>query len=336
MWEECTDNIRYFPSWAAKLTKSTLTPEPLKKFIRNIDNSPFIVAVKLFKKRHDYDIVITGDFKAGIFYALLRKIFARTSCPHLLLDLMLDAEVQNPVWRFKRRLQKKLLASVDCMLVFSRSELEHYAKTLDIEQDRFRFVPYHTNVTKPQMVSTDEGYLFSAGKSGRDYETLIEAVRDIPVDLIIVSDRASMEGLEILPNVKVHYDVSYDNYLELMKNSKLVIVPIKPHIRSLGMVVMLEAMAYGKPTINTRAISNVEYIKDGENGYLTELGDSEAIKQNILHLLDNPEECSRIGKNALRDVKELWSFEKYVLSVLGIAKELTNGRIKHDNNQGGT
>lgn len=332
LWEEHTDNIRYFPSWASRLAKSPFVPRLFRSFIQNIDNSPFVVAVKLFIKRNDYDIVITGDFKAGIFYALLRKIFAPTSCLHLLLDLMLDAERQNPAWRFKRRLQKKLLASVDCLLVFSRSELEYYPKALNIDLDRFRFVPYHTNITKPQMIPANEGYLFSAGKSGRDYETLIKAVKNIPADLVVVSDRASMEGLELPSNVKVYYDVPYDNYLELLKKSKIVIIPIKPHIRSLGMVVMLEAMAYGKPTISTQAISSVDYIKDGENGYLTKMEDSEAISKNILHLLDNPDECSRIGKNALRDVKEHWSFEKYVLSVLDIAKEITNGHVKHDTN----
>jgi glycosyltransferase involved in cell wall biosynthesis len=322
LWEERTQNIRYFPSWGSKLNQSPFVPRALKRIIQQVYDSPFIIALRLFRNRKDYDIIITGDFQAGIFYALLRKLFAKNSCPHLFLDLMLDAEGCTLVWRLKRRFQKKILASVDCMLVFSRNEVDYYSKVLNISPDRFRFVPYHTNITEPQIISTDEGYVFSAGKSGRDYKTLIDAVKDIPVNLVIVSDKASMRNIEIPANVKVYYDITYDNYLELLKKSKIVVVPLKPHIRSLGMVVMLEGMALGKPVIISRAISNVEYIKHGENGYLPEVGDSQAIKRYILHLVNNPKECEKIGKNALRDVKENWVYEKYVRMVLEIVQEL--------------
>ncbi len=324
LWEERTHNVRYFPSWGSRLSRQAFIPPPLRKFIQHIDNLPVVIALRLFKNKKDYDIVITGDFKAGIFYALFRKLFAGNSCPHLLLDLMLDAERQSLRWRIKRFIQKKILASVDCMLVFSRSELEYYSRVLNISADKFRFVPYHTNITQPQMISANAGYLFSAGKSGRDYKTLMEAAKNLPVELIVVSDRASMQGIKIPSNVKVYYDISYDNYLELLKDSMVVVLPLSPHIRSLGMVVMLEAMALGKPTINSRAISNVEFINDGENGLLVEMENPQALREKILSLLDNSEECNRIGRNALADVKKHWSFEKYVRSVLSIAQELTS------------
>jgi glycosyltransferase involved in cell wall biosynthesis len=325
LWEECTQNIRYMPSLIDRLSQTTFLPQKVKNICTKIDKLPLIIALRLFIRKKDYDIIITGDFQVGLFYALLRKIFTRNSCPHFFLDLMLDAEQSSLLWRFKRWVQKKVLASVDCMLVFSKNELEYYPRLLDIPAARFRFLPYHTNITKPQLVNTNQGYIFSAGKSGRDYRTLIEAVKDMSMDLYIVSDEASMQGIEIPHNVKVYYNITYDKYLELLRNSSIVVIPLMPHIRSLGMVVMLEAMALGKPTIITRAISNVEYIKDKKNGYLVEVGDHNAIKEKIQLLSQNPQAYNNIRENALRDVREHWVFEKYVRSVLNIAQELING-----------
>ncbi len=131
-----------------------------------------------------------------------------------------------------------------------------------------------------------------------------------------------MRGIDIPTNVKVFYDIDYGKYLEMMQKSKLVVIPLVSHIRSLGMVVMLEAMAYGKPVVTTRGISNVEYIRDGENGYLVEPEDPQVLKDRILELLGDPIKYRQIAETALADVKEHWSFKRYVETVLEIAEGL--------------
>ncbi len=322
LWEEYTDNVRGIYELEHDLMKSGLAPRGYTSFIKRVKDGPLATAWKLFRRRKAYTLVITGDTYVGLYYAMLRKLLDRGGPPQLFIDFMLDRPQANAFWRFQKRLQGYIMSKIECTVVFSKGEISVYSQILHLEPSKFHYVPYHTNILKPEFVASHQGYVFSAGRSGRDYNILLEAVKGLDVPVIIISDRHSLEGLTIPPNVKVYYDSSYDNYLQLLKNSQIVVVPLQPDIRSLGMVVMLEAMALGKPVITTRGASNVEYIRDGENGLFVNSGDWQGLKIKIQYLLGKSDECLRLGKNALADVNKYWTFDIYVRSVLDIAYKM--------------
>ena len=271
-------------------------------------------------------MMITGDTQVGLFYALLRNFIDRSGPPQLFIDFMLDRPQDNIFWRFGKRIQGYIMSGIECTIVFSKGEIPAYSQALRLPPRKFYYLPYHTNILEPALVTEHQGYIFSAGRSGRDYRTLLEAVRETEVPLIIVSDRASLQGLFIPENVKVFYNVSYDRYLQLLYNAQIVAIPVQPDIRSLGMVVMLEAMAMGKPVITTKAVSNIEYIRDGENGLFVESGNPKELRRKIEYLRKHPNECLKLGRTALADVNKYWTFEKYVQSVLDIAYKMAEHR----------
>ncbi|HOP11168.1 MAG TPA: glycosyltransferase family 4 protein [Oscillospiraceae bacterium] len=67
---------------------------------------------------------------------------------------------------------------------------------------------------------------------------------------------------------------------------------------------LLEAMAMGLPVISTDCAGSDEVIRDGENGLLVPVGDTDAMAVSIEKLLGNDELCAIMGAQAKKDVKK--------------------------------
>jgi glycosyltransferase involved in cell wall biosynthesis len=75
-------------------------------------------------------------------------------------------------------------------------------------------------------------------------------------------------------------------------------------------IVLIEAMAAGKPAISTNTSSMPEIIVDGQTGYLVPPGDSEKLADRAIELLQNPSLREQFGKAARRRVGELFILER--------------------------
>jgi glycosyltransferase involved in cell wall biosynthesis len=73
---------------------------------------------------------------------------------------------------------------------------------------------------------------------------------------------------------------------------------------------VLEAMASGIPVIVTRNTGAAELIVDGENGYVVPAADSEAIRDRLAHLANNPALLREMGRAARETARSL-TFEKF-------------------------
>jgi glycosyltransferase involved in cell wall biosynthesis len=70
-----------------------------------------------------------------------------------------------------------------------------------------------------------------------------------------------------------------------------------------GMVI-IEAMALGRPVIASRGGGPSEIIESGTSGILVEAEDPEALAREMLRLCDDPAERRRLGENAAQRVKD--------------------------------
>jgi len=61
-------------------------------------------------------------------------------------------------------------------------------------------------------------------------------------------------------------------------------------------LVYLEAMAAGLPVITPDHGGQVDFLKDGENGYLVRAGDTEALAGAIARLAADPDQARRMGQ----------------------------------------
>jgi L-malate glycosyltransferase len=77
-------------------------------------------------------------------------------------------------------------------------------------------------------------------------------------------------------------------------------------------LVALEAMACGVPVIGTRIGGIPEVIKDGETGFLCEVGDVGDVMKRAIQLVENPNTLQRFREAAMQDVIERFNADKIV------------------------
>ena len=96
---------------------------------------------------------------------------------------------------------------------------------------------------------------------------------------------------------------------DIMKNCYCLVVPSI----SEGLPrVILEAMALAKPVIASRVGGIPELIKDGENGFLFEVGNVQELAEKLRILLSNKEMAIEMGRRGRELVQGKFSNEKYL------------------------
>jgi glycosyltransferase involved in cell wall biosynthesis len=93
-------------------------------------------------------------------------------------------------------------------------------------------------------------------------------------------------------------------------------------------VVLLEAMASGKPLIGSNVGGIPMQIKDGWNGFLVEPGNEKQLAEKIGYLIENEEERAIMGKNSRKLAKEEFDWEKIAERYLKIYEVISHGSPK--------
>jgi glycosyltransferase involved in cell wall biosynthesis len=277
--------------------------------------SAVLTALKLLLHQGEYDAVVTSGLRVGQVFGFLRTMFRIRRPVHIQLELMLDEEKDSVLWKLKRAFQRMAFASTDLLITSTYGEIDIYSERLRLPRERFRFVFFHTNVVSPGPVGEEQGYAFSAGRTGRDYHLLAEAVRDLQLNLVVLGDAASLRGVTFPEGTSVLFDQPYERYLELLHGCDYVIVPLNELKAARGQVVILEAMAIGKPVIATETVGTVDYIESGESGLLVPPGDSTALRDAIRRLGEDPALRRRFRERGLEHVRR-HTFRSYVETVL--------------------
>jgi rhamnosyl/mannosyltransferase len=92
-------------------------------------------------------------------------------------------------------------------------------------------------------------------------------------------------------------------------------------------IVQLEAMACGKPVINTQLDSGVTFVSPhGVSGLTVPPADSVALGNAINQLLHQPHRQTELGERARNRVKQKFTVERMVRSTFELYQEITNGQ----------
>ena len=282
--------------------------------------SPLWEAWQLWRNAGQYDVVVTMGVRTSMVYAALCWMTFRPS-KQMTTELFIDTPSQaGGLWKIKTWFYSTCANRAMGHLTNSRPEIESMAARYSISPNLFRYVPLHTTIKEPRHIEPDqEKYILSAGRSGRDYSTLVEALRPIHLPTRIIGDAAKPDWPD---HITGNHNVPRDTYLEELKNAWIVAVPLLDVPRATGQVVILEAMALGKPVIATRTTGSVDIIENERNGLLVQPGDVEGWQQAVMRLKENPAWGKELAQNALQDVIENHSIEKHAGSKLQAIQEL--------------
>ena len=88
-------------------------------------------------------------------------------------------------------------------------------------------------------------------------------------------------------------------------------------------IVQLEAMACGKPVVNTSLDTGVPSVSlDGVSGLTVPPADSEALGEAITHLLDNPLRSAAYGRAGRERVNEVFNLRAMAHQTMAVYHEV--------------
>lgn len=90
--------------------------------------------------------------------------------------------------------------------------------------------------------------------------------------------------------------------------------------------VLFEAMAAGRPVVCTRSGGPPEYVRDGETGFVTPVGDPGAMSTRIAQLLDDPALQDRLGAEGRRRTIGEFAYDRMVQDIIGVYDETLRSR----------
>jgi phosphatidylinositol alpha-mannosyltransferase len=130
------------------------------------------------------------------------------------------------------------------------------------------------------------------------------------LSLIVVGDGPQRDAVHEIPaelRSRVHMKgkVTYEALPTYHRAADIFISPATG-AESFG-IVLVEAMAAGLPVVASNIPGYRDVARDGRESLLVTPSNAEALAQGIAHLLDHPEECTRLGANgAMRAQAYAW------------------------------
>ncbi len=267
-----------------------------------------------------YDLIVSAFPQVGFALGLVNR-FTLDRTPHVIWYFNCGHEYVGA----RRFLSRIACARAKRFIVYSRHERDVYSRVFKLPKERFHFT-FLTGapLAREDYAGTRERYglaprfITSLGSSSRDYKTLFEAIAGIDVQTVVVTYRHAIEGLEVPPSVRVLEGIPQQDYLGIIADAEICVIPVSNIQTASGQMTLIQAMSLGVPVIATRCIGTEDYILDGETGRYVEMGDAEGMRKAIQELLNDPEGRASMAARASAFAQEHF-FDKagsYVLDEL--------------------
>lgn len=171
----------------------------------------------------------------------------------------------------------------------------------------------------------DQGYGLYFGRLSREkgIDTLLQAHTAMPfsVPLKVVGTGPLEKTLRnAYPAAEFLGYKTGKELKDLVANSAFVVVPSEWY-ENCSMVV-LEAMAMGKPVIGSRIGGIPEQVEDGKTGFLFEMGNAEELGRKMAALATDPELRQRLGRAARKKLEREYSLAAHGEGLLDIYSEV--------------
>jgi glycosyltransferase involved in cell wall biosynthesis len=303
-WELPHDLGRYLGK--VGILQPVLTADPRSRILKGISirASEFYLPFLAMRKGR-IDLVLSWTMRIGILFGILRRVFRTLPRGrHILCDFHIDPTRSDPIYKLRLKMLEMALPGIDFFYCTSNEERELYCKSFCIPLERIRFFPLAPAGHLFRHAAQGDGaYIFSYGNSDRDFETLIRAVAELRVDLILLSQLFRPRG--VLPhNVRlIERKLPYAELLELIQAAQVVVLPLRSSRVSAGQMAMMEVMAMGAPLVVSRNMATQEYASHGETALFFESGNEDDLKKQVRCLLENPNAARRMGRSASEAAK---------------------------------
>jgi glycosyltransferase involved in cell wall biosynthesis len=229
---------------------------------------------------------------------------------------------QKPIWP-NALMAQMFLRYVDRFVVHSRGEIDTLNRWFGIPKDKIAFVPLQrAPIVLTHREEVETPFVVSMGSANRDYVTLIEAIRGLPVRLVLVASPRSVVDIDIPSNVEVANGLTAEDCRVLAQRARINIVPLADVETASGQVTIVEALRMGRPLVATRGVGSVDYIVDGQNAVLVEARDIAGLRGAIDRLWNDGALREDLSRNALAYAQAHLSDETAATKLAALLDEL--------------
>jgi len=285
---------------------------PAVKLVARTAGASAAVALLGFQQRTGFDAIFTTGEDIGLPLAALLKT-SRAGCSHTMIAHTLYPAKKRAFFTLGR-----VASRIDRILVYSTSEERLAIDELHVPAHHVERLYYHADQKffRPDTAAIEPGLVCAAGQLLRDYDCLIEAVRDLPIRVQIAAGSPWIDS-KLEPGAALPENVSWgklDRFelRSLYARSALAVVPIKENKYQTGIATILEMMAMGKCVVASKTEGQTDTIVDGVTGVYVPPGDSAALRKAIEGLLASPERIRNIGLAARQFIEKEAGLDLFV------------------------
>lgn len=289
--------------------------------------------IPIIQTLHEYKLVcptyklydghaLCFDCKNNQFYKSLNKKCNRGSLARTALSAI---ESYISLWNGAQHL-------IDHFITVSEFQKRQMV-AMGIDENRLSTVHNFLDLSKYSQSPIIGDYVLYFGRLEKEkgLEVLLDAFEHLSseVKLIIIGEGSYKdEMLQRIERINAGKSrISYGGFLygealkEIISSSKFVVVP-SIWFETFGLTV-IEAMAYGKPVIGSDIGGISEIINDGEDGFLVEANNSNALVTAIEKLFVSKEMVCEFGANARRNVEKRFTPAIHYENLMSIYKKFT-------------
>jgi glycosyltransferase involved in cell wall biosynthesis len=285
-----------------------------------------VLAYACWKLRKSCQAIVTDGEQVGLPLAALLKLTPGRRPRHLMIVHVIS-EKKKTIFLDWLGVQ----SAIDRFITYSRWQQRFIEERWNLGRDRVLWTPFMVDQEffAPERVAPDPGVrpqVCAVGLERRDYETLLRAVRDLQVHVVIAaaspwSKRTDGVATATIPsNVTVQKFTQYE-LRQLYADSCFMIMPLENVKFQAGVTAILECLAMGKAVICSRAAGQTDVVVEGENGRYVPPGDPASLSTEIRRLLSNPEEAVRMGANGRKLIECQMNLDLYVQRMAGFLHE---------------
>jgi glycosyltransferase involved in cell wall biosynthesis len=259
-----------------------------------------------------------------LLQALLPRRLAAPAGVHL-LGFIFTRRANTRLDALRRVYLNALLPRLASVMCHSQLEVERYALLFPRAASRFVYVPLGLHIhgweEEPPSVPADQGPVFSAGRSGRDYPVLTQALAGAALELRIACDAAAArQGCTEAPNIHWLTRCFGQDYVRELRAAAVVAVPLAVGDISAGQMVLLQAMAFGKPVISTQTATLADYLQHEETALLVPPGDAAAWRAAVERLRGEPAWAQALAVRARQHYAERHSMAAMVRGIVDVVQ----------------
>ena len=289
-----------------------------------------ILAFACWKVRKRYLAIVTDGEQVGLPLAALLKLTPGTRPRHLMIVHVIS-EKKKMVFLDWLGVQ----SAIDRFITYSSWQQRFIEDRWKLDRDRVLWTPFMVDQEffAPDRVTPNSSahpQICAVGLERRDYETLLQAVEDLDIHVVIAaaspwSKRTEGVATRTVPsNVTVRKFTQYE-LRQLYADSRFMVMPLENVKFQAGVTAILECLAMGKGVICSRVPGQADVVLEGENGRYVSPGDPSALSASIRQLLSRPEEADRLGANGRKLVERQMNLDLYVERLTGFLEDAIKG-----------